>query len=160
MASTYTMSSCPKCRCAVGFSTVRDGETHRQQAGHRRTVSEWAVAGLDLRSTTSRDELDEHMKTWGDCTCKNEDPSIIHMPVTAWTVLPPAEGLCPTCAVDHEPGEPHNPDSLFWQTARLVAGEPAPTWTDALQHVTDPVRRALWIAALAKHGITIDEEGR
>ena len=60
--STYTLSSCPKCGCAIGFSTVRSSETHRQQAGHRRTVSEWAVAGRNLRTTTSRDELNEHMR--------------------------------------------------------------------------------------------------
>ena len=31
------------------------------------------------------------------------------------TILPAKEGTCPICAVNHEPGLPHNKDSMFYQ---------------------------------------------
>lgn len=69
-------------------------------------------------------------------------------------LLPPAADCCQVCAVDHAPHEPHNPDSLYWQMARQMVGEPAPTWDDALAHVAEPLR-GLWAAELAKHGVLV-----
>lgn len=70
-------------------------------------------------------------------------------------LLPPAPGFCQVCAVDHAPEEPHNPQSLYWATARHMKGLPPPTWKDALAHVT-PELRARWVEELAAHGVTVD----
>jgi hypothetical protein len=81
-----------------------------------------------------------------------------HIPSTM-QLLPPAPGACQVCAVRHAPEQPHNPDSLYWQTARHMAGEELPTWEDALAHCPPEVREA-WVAALREHGVEIgDEDG-
>ncbi len=72
----------------------------------------------------------------------------------AWTLLRPAPDACPLCARKHESDAPHDPRSLYWGTARKIAGLPAPTWTEALAHVPAEAR-ARWIEILATHGITV-----
>jgi hypothetical protein len=71
-----------------------------------------------------------------------------------WTLLPPAPDACQVCAVKHLPEEPHDPQSLYWATARSLKGEPPPTWEDALEHV-EPELRARWIELLAEHGVKV-----
>lgn len=50
-------------------------------------------------------------------------------------LLPPAEGLCRICAVDHEPQHPHNPESLFYQMRFKMRYGRAGTWADAVAHM-------------------------
>lgn len=50
-------------------------------------------------------------------------------------LLPPAEGLCRICAVDHEPDRPHNPDSLFYQMRFKMRYGRGGTWADAAAHM-------------------------
>jgi hypothetical protein len=50
------------------------------------------------------------------------------------TLMPPAKDRCQTCAADHKPEEPHNPQSLYWGVARQMQKLPPPTWEDALAH--------------------------
>jgi hypothetical protein len=71
-------------------------------------------------------------------------------------LLPPQlkDGQCPECAVVHEPSEPHNQQSLFWQYNFMEKNGRWPTWSDALAHCS-PEMRALWVEALAEHGITV-----
>lgn len=76
------------------------------------------------------------------------------MPVSNWTLMPAAPDACQVCAANHTPEEPHNPDSLYWQTARHIAGEDPPTWELALAHVEEPLRQG-WVDELAKHGIVV-----
>lgn len=76
------------------------------------------------------------------------------MPMSAWQQLPPPADRCQVCAGDHTPEQPHNPDSLFWQTARTIAGESMPTWEEALAHVSDEVHEA-WRKGLAEHDVTV-----
>jgi hypothetical protein len=85
------------------------------------------------------------------------DPNVTHVPVSAWKVIPPPPDACQVCAARHAPEEPHNPDSVYWQTVRNIAGEPMPTWADALEHVEDPLRQA-WVDELAKRGVTVPGE--
>lgn len=85
----------------------------------------------------------------------SDEPRVTRMPASAWTLMPPAPHVCQVCAVDHEPAEPHDPESFYWRTKRHIAGEPAPTWADALAHV-EPELRAAWVAALAERGVTVD----
>ena len=74
-----------------------------------------------------------------------------------WMVLPPAPDRCQTCAMRHDPGDPHNPDSFYYQTVFNIEHGRLPTWKDAAAHCTDEVR-ARWLpllnGALAGHGRT------
>lgn len=69
-------------------------------------------------------------------------------------LLPPAADACQVCAAKHEPHEPHNAQSLYWATARAMAGEPSPTWEDALAHVEEPLRSA-WVKGLRERGVEV-----
>lgn len=68
-----------------------------------------------------------------------------------WTVLPPREGACQVCGRRHDPGEPHDPEQMYYQvTFRGMIGRD-PTWADALAHCSHQVRGA-WEAALRRSG--------
>jgi hypothetical protein len=85
-----------------------------------------------------------------------DDPrKIVHVPREAWQLMPPAPGACQECGVLHAPEQPHNPDSLYWQTKRWQNHEPLPTWEDALRHCPPDVRAA-WVEALREHGIDVE----
>lgn len=63
-----------------------------------------------------------------------------HRPM-AWNVLPPPKGKCQICAVEHDPKQPHNAQSLYYQmTFNGIVGR-SPTWADAVAHCDEPVRK-------------------
>ena len=64
-------------------------------------------------------------------------------------------GTCEVCAVAHEPEQPHNRDSLFYQYKFYEKNGRWPTWADAMEHCT-PEIRALWREELEKRGIKVD----
>lgn len=57
-------------------------------------------------------------------------------------LLPPAEGRCPICATQHEPTEPHNGQSLYYQYRFFQAHGRWPTWADAIAHCTGQIQAA------------------
>jgi hypothetical protein len=59
-----------------------------------------------------------------------------------FTVLPPPPSMCHICAREHAEHEPHDALSLYWHTARKLAGAPPPTWQDALDHCPPAIQRA------------------
>jgi hypothetical protein len=59
------------------------------------------------------------------------------------TLLPPAPGKCQECAVEHEPDQPHDQQSLYYQMAFKARHGRWPTWSDAMAHCTPKVQR-LW----------------
>ena len=69
-----------------------------------------------------------------------------------FTLLPPSPGLCPECAVKHEPHEPHDQMSLFYQTKFNMMHGRAPTWKDAISHCSDEMKAA-WTKELKKRGV-------
>lgn len=69
-------------------------------------------------------------------------------------LLPPRPGVCQECAVDHQPGAPHDAQSLYYQIAFKLAHGREPTWADALAHVDDATHAA-WRAVLAQRGIDV-----
>ena len=69
--------------------------------------------------------------------------------------LPPAEDCCQVCARRHEPGQPHDPQSLYWAAVRERRGLEPPRWEHALAHCSRRVRKA-WVEALRERGIEID----
>lgn len=74
--------------------------------------------------------------------------------MTGFTLLPPAAGVCQQCAVDHEPNEPHDAESLRYQFWFYGQHERWPTWADAMAHCTAEIR-AVTTAVLAEHGDTV-----
>lgn len=71
------------------------------------------------------------------------------------TLLPPAPDVCQECAVKHDPNEPHNQQSLFYQYHFYFQHGRWPTWTDAIVHCDEQIRQ-FWIKELATFGITIE----
>jgi hypothetical protein len=69
-----------------------------------------------------------------------------------WSLLPPAEGLCQVCAVDHEPWQAHNQQSLFYQYAFFREHGRWPTWADAFAHC-EPELQEQWRARLREQGV-------
>lgn len=64
------------------------------------------------------------------------------------------EGACPICAVKHEPDQPHNRDSLFYQYKFYFEHERWPTWEDAMSHCPIQIRE-IWIRELQAHGVKV-----
>lgn len=78
-------------------------------------------------------------------------------------MLPGPPGTCEWCHVKHDAGQPHNQQSLPYQMKfQTLHGRP-PTWSDAMAHCSDEVRR-LWRAGLVRlmkrNGLPIPEDLR
>lgn len=71
------------------------------------------------------------------------------------TILPAKEGTCPICAVNHEPGLPHNKDSMFYQMSFYRENGRWPTWKDAMEHCTEEMK-SMWTNELKKRGIEVE----
>lgn len=66
-------------------------------------------------------------------------------------LLPPASNVCQECAVDHEPGQAHNAQSLYYQMHFRSKHGRWPTWKDAIAHC-DPEVRQKWEEELKQRG--------
>ena len=66
-------------------------------------------------------------------------------------LLPPRDGVCQECAVDHAPDDPHNRHSLYYQYHFYSRNGRWPTWDDAMVHCDEEIKR-LWREELAKAG--------
>ena len=73
-----------------------------------------------------------------------------------FSLLPPPLDYCQTCAVQHEPHEPHNQQSLFYHYVFFNEHGRWPTWADAMAHCTEEVQ-ALWTAELANFGVVVEQ---
>jgi len=72
-------------------------------------------------------------------------------------LLPPNPGDCQQCAVDHEPEQPHNQQSLYWQYWFYGKHGRWPTWHDAMRHCTEDIRQ-FWTKALQERGVDLGED--
>lgn len=72
-------------------------------------------------------------------------------------LLPPKEGVCPICAVDHTPENPHDATSLYYQFRFYGVRGRWPTWADAIAHCS-PRLQELWRAELARHAAWSEPE--
>ncbi len=62
-----------------------------------------------------------------------------HEPMS-WKVLPPSGDKCQVCAWVHEPQEPHNAQTVYYQLLFYsMVGRP-PTWADALAHCDEKMK--------------------
>jgi hypothetical protein len=66
------------------------------------------------------------------------------------TVLKPS--MCDECAFEHDPSQPHNQQSLYYQINFYVKHRRLPTWADAMAHCSDRIK-SLWTESLEKRGI-------
>lgn len=80
------------------------------------------------------------------------------VPQEGGRLLPPPPGVCQECAVDHEPGQAHDKQSLFYQYYFRSHHGRWPTWRDAISHCTAEVR-AFWEAELREIGAWDGWEG-
>jgi len=67
-------------------------------------------------------------------------------------LLPPRPDVCQECAVKHDPGMPHNRDSLYYQIKFNAEHGRYPQWSDAVAHCS-PEMRAAWQGELEKQGV-------
>jgi hypothetical protein len=68
------------------------------------------------------------------------------------TLLPCAPDVCQECAVDHEPANAHNQQSLYYQYTFYAVHGRWPTWTDAIAHCHTHIQ-GQWVKALADRGV-------
>lgn len=69
----------------------------------------------------------------------------------AMTLLPPDPDLCQECAVAHDPADPHNQQSLYYQLAFQAQHGRVPTWSDAMTHCAPDVQTKWRRALVAIH---------
>ena len=69
-------------------------------------------------------------------------------------VVPPVPGSCKICATKHDPSEPHDRDSLYYQNQFYKKHKRFPTWNDAMNHCSAAVQEE-YIKRLAKRGIFV-----
>lgn len=63
-------------------------------------------------------------------------------------------GTCSECAVEHEPEQPHNRQSLTYQYKFYAEHGRWPTWADAMAHCPEHIKQ-YWITELGKRGVTV-----
>jgi len=69
-------------------------------------------------------------------------------------LMPAKPGTCPECAVAHDPAQPHNQQSLYYQYHFYADNNRWPTWADAMAHCTKEVQK-IWKQELKKAGVTV-----
>lgn len=74
-----------------------------------------------------------------------------HPYLGSFRLAPVAPGLCPQCAVDHPPEQPHNMHSLAYQYDFYGKNGRWPTWTDAMAHCRPDIQ-FFWKEELTKMG--------
>lgn len=72
-------------------------------------------------------------------------------------LLPPRPGVCPICAHDHAPDQPHNAQSLYYQYRFFGVRGRWPTWADAIAHCA-PVLQEQWRTILEEKGYWTEPE--
>lgn len=104
---------------------------------------------------------DRHDSGCVDCDCEGYRPGVAQAgdpraPAQGkWTLMPTPQGTCGQCAVDHEPDQPHNKQSLAYQYHFYSEHGRWPTWADAIAHC-DAEMQAHWRAALKDKGVDVD----
>jgi hypothetical protein len=83
------------------------------------------------------------------------DSAIELKPGESMFLLPPAADKCQICAVTHDPEQPHNAQSLFYQVKFNMEHGRAPSWLDAMAHCDDAVRTA-WTSGLNDLGVDVE----
>ena len=64
------------------------------------------------------------------------------------------EATCPMCSVKHDPEQPHNLQSLYYQYKFYDENGHWPTWEDAMAHCPEEVKE-FWRQALTERGVPL-----
>lgn len=72
-----------------------------------------------------------------------------------WQVLPPPQGKCRSCAVEHDDKNPHDATSFYYQVLFANTHNRSATWADAMAHC-EPEVKELWTEYLTSIGIDIN----
>ena len=67
-------------------------------------------------------------------------------------LLPPAKDVCQECAVKHDPDEPHDATSLYYQYSFKAEHGRWPGWPEAVAHCPEDIKQA-WITELKRRGL-------
>lgn len=95
------------------------------------------------------------MTTWRK---RNRQLNVVEIPFSSMTILPAAPGTCPVCATKHDPDQPHNQQSLYYQMSFYQQCGRWPTWEDAMAHCDAETKR-LWTEELTKRGVALGQVG-
>lgn len=80
---------------------------------------------------------------------------IAEKPGPTMLLLPPAPTACAACGTKHEPAEPHNAQSMYYQYRFYGLRGRWPTWADAVAHC-EPAIRAIWERELRERAAWTD----
>lgn len=72
-------------------------------------------------------------------------------------LAPTKPGTCPECGKVHEPGWPHDRDSLAYQYNFYDKHGRWPSWADAMEHC-DNNTKAYWKTQLDAHGVDLNAQ--
>lgn len=72
-------------------------------------------------------------------------------------ITAPTPGTCLVCATKHDPRDPHDRDSLYYQNRFYKRHKRFPTWEDAMSHC-DAATQAAFREKLKKRGIITETE--
>lgn len=88
-----------------------------------------------------------------------ESGEIIKRETAKFFIAPAPEGTCPECAVTHEPGQPHNAESIHYQYHFFAENNRWPNWNDAMAHCSQETKDR-WIKELARLGIIVNQKAK
>lgn len=71
-------------------------------------------------------------------------------------ITAPSPGKCPICATEHDPADPHDRNSLYYQNRFRKTHKRFPTWGDAMAHCKELTKTA-WKAKLMAEGVSPEE---
>jgi protein-disulfide isomerase len=77
---------------------------------------------------------------------------ITNDPKEGMRLLPAKKGTCPECAVAHDPTQPHNQQSIYYQYHFYADHQRFPNWGDAMAHCSKEVQE-VWKQELLKAGV-------
>jgi len=72
-------------------------------------------------------------------------------------LVPPHPSKCRECAAEHDPGEPHDKLSLYYQYRFRGKHGRWPTWDDAMAHCA-PEMKETWMEVMREMGIKPDSK--
>lgn len=78
--------------------------------------------------------------------------------IVQFGLMPPHPGTCAVCGVKHEPSQPHNAQSMYYQYAFYGEHGRWPTWADAIAHC-DGITRDMWKDILTEKNAWSEPEG-
>jgi len=71
---------------------------------------------------------------------KEEITELLKSQPRVMAILPPESGCCQVCGTKHDPADPHNKTSLYYQMKFHQEYGRWPTWEDAMRHCTEETK--------------------